>query len=161
MQPQRIEVEESLNQLSRYMDGLFRVPGIGWKFGLDALVGFIPGAGDIATSLVSFYILIAAVRYRVPKITLLRMALNIAIDYLLGVIPLVGDVLDFAWRSNKMNMELLRTRAAVSADEAKHGRASDWLFVLGLLVILIGLLLGSIALGAFLLYYVLKNTPLI
>src|SRR3712207_9278015 len=79
----RAEVEESLEQLSRWMDGLFRIPGTGWRFGLDALVGLVPGVGDIATTAVSFYILASGVRYRVPKVTLLRMGLNIAVDYLL------------------------------------------------------------------------------
>jgi hypothetical protein len=90
-------VDKSLERLSWLMDDLFRVPVLGWRFGLDALVGLIPGFGDTATSLVSFYILISAVRYRVPKITLLRMAFNIAIDYVIGSLPLVGDVADAWW----------------------------------------------------------------
>ncbi len=49
----RVEVEQSLNQLSRWMDGLFRIPGVGWRFGLDAIVGLVPGVGDLATSAVS------------------------------------------------------------------------------------------------------------
>ena len=72
-----VEIENSLDQISKWMDGLFRIPGVGWRFGLDALVGLIPGVGDTATTLVSFYILAAGVRYRVPKITLLRMAANL------------------------------------------------------------------------------------
>jgi hypothetical protein len=97
------------------MDDLFRVPVLGWRFGLDALIGLIPGFGDTATSLVSFYILAAAVRYRVPKITLLRMGLNIALDYVVGSLPIVGDVADAWWKSNQMNVELLKKRATVSA----------------------------------------------
>jgi len=81
-----VEVEKSLDQLSFLMDGLFRIPGVGWRFGLDAMIGLVPGIGDTATTVVSIYILTAAVRYRVPKITLLRMGLNIGIDYLLGVV---------------------------------------------------------------------------
>ena len=98
--PQTVEVEKGLERLSYLLDGLFRVPGTHWRFGLDALVGLIPGVGDAATSLASFYILAAGVRYRVPKDTLLRMGINIAIDYLIGVIPVVGDMFDFAWKSN-------------------------------------------------------------
>src|SRR5258705_11468840 len=82
-------VESSLERLGWLMDDLFRVPVLGWRFGLDALIGLIPGLGDTATSLVSFYILAAAVRYRVPKITLLRMGLNICLDYALWSLPLV------------------------------------------------------------------------
>jgi hypothetical protein len=148
---ERAEVERSLEQLSRAMDGLFRIPGTGWRIGLDALVGLIPGVGDFATTAVSLYILAAGVRYRVPKVTLLRMASNIAVDYLLGSVPVVGDIFDAAWKSNQMNVELLKRRASVSAEEAKHGRTSDWLFlgviVLGLLV----LFAGSVALSLWLL----------
>ncbi len=146
-----VEVEQSLEQLSRWMDGLFRIPGLGWRFGLDALVGFIPGVGDTATALVSFYILAAGVRYRVPKITLLRMGFNIGIDYLLGAVPVVGDLFDFAWKSNQMNVELLRQRATVTADEARKGRVGDWLFVGVIILVLLALLFGSIALSIYLL----------
>lgn len=140
------EVEESLETLSRWLDDLIRIPGVGWRFGLDSLVGLIPGVGDTATTLVSFYILASAVRYRVPKVTILRMALNIAIDYLVGIVPVVGDLFDFAWKSNKMNMELLKSRATVTAEEAKRGaRTSDWLFVGGIIVVLLMILFGSIA----------------
>jgi len=147
----KAEVEQSLDKLSHLMDGLFRIPGVGWRFGLDALVGLIPGVGDTATSLVSFYILAAGVRYRVPKVTLLRMGLNIGVDYVLGSIPLVGDLFDFAWKSNEMNVELLRQRATVTAAEAKKGRTSDWLFVGVIILILLALLAGSIVLSLYLL----------
>jgi hypothetical protein len=147
----RAEVERSLDQLSLLMDGLFRIPGTGWRVGLDAIVGLIPGVGDFATTAVSLYILAAGVRYRVPKVTLLRMAANIGVDYLIGMIPVVGDLFDAAWKSNQMNVELVRRRASVSAGEAATGRASDWLF-LGVLVIgLLALLAGSIAVSLWLL----------
>src|SRR4051812_34113377 len=80
----KVEVEESLERLSWLLDDLFRVPVLGWRIGLDALVGLIPGIGDTATTLASLYILTSAVRYRVPKITLLRMGMNLGIDYALG-----------------------------------------------------------------------------
>lgn len=133
------------------MDDVFRVPVLGWRFGLDALLGLIPGLGDTSTSLVSFYILAAAVRYRVPKITMLRMGLNIGFDYIIGSLPLVGDVADAWWKSNRMNLELLRKRATVSAAEARSGRASDWLFVGGIIAVLIVLAIGSFALSIYIL----------
>ncbi len=126
-------VDKSLERLSWLMDDLFRVPVLGWRFGLDALIGLIPGIGDTATSVVSFYILVAAVRYRVPKITLLRMALNIAIDYGVGLLPVVGDLADAWWKSNHMNVELLRKRATGDAGSA---RLSDWIFVGGIIAVL-------------------------
>jgi hypothetical protein len=150
--PEPVEVERSLDRLSHLLDGLFRIPGTGWRFGLDAVVGLIPGVGDAVTSLASFYILAAGVRYRVPKVTLLRMGMNIGIDFLLGAVPLVGDLFDFAWKSNEMNMELIRKRATVkSATEAQEARKSDWVFVGLIILVLIGLLVGSIFVAAYIL----------
>lgn len=136
----QIEIEESLDTLSHYLDGLFKVPGTGWRFGLDSLIGLIPNVGDISTSLVSFYILIAGVRYGVPKITLVRMAFNIGLDYVVGAIPFIGDAFDFFWKSNKQNMELIRERGAGRG----KGTTSDWIFVIAIILILLGILAGSI-----------------
>src|SRR2546423_13524205 len=149
--PRSVKVDESLERLSWLMDDFIRVPGLGWRFGLDAIVGLIPGFGDTATSLVSFYILASAVRYRVPKVTLLRMGLNIGIDYLLGSLPLVGDFFDAWWKSNQKNVALLSKRATVSADEARKGTLSDWLFV-GLIIVLLAFLaLGAAVVSVYLL----------
>lgn len=153
----QIEVEKSLDQLSFYLDDLFRIPGVGWRFGLDALIGLVPNVGDTLTSFASFYILVAGVRYGVPKITLLRMAFNIAVDYLVGSIPFIGDAFDFVWKANKMNMNLIRTRAA---GEGK-GKTSDYVFVFGLIGVLILILIGSIVVSGFIIYYVLTSRPLI
>ena len=143
-------IDKHLERLGWLMDDVFRVPVLGWRFGLDALLGLIPGLGDTSTSIVSFYILAAAVRYRVPKITLLRMGVNIAFDYVIGSLPVVGDVADAWWKSNRMNLDLLRKRATVSAAEARSGRASDWLFVGGIIAALTLLALGSFAISIYL-----------
>jgi len=145
------DVDASLERLSWLMDDLFRIPGLNWRFGLDALVGLIPGFGDTATSLVSFYILVGAVRYRVPKITLLRMGLNLALDYLLGSLPLVGDLFDAWWKSNHRNLDLLRERATVTGEAAREGQLSDWLFVAVIILGLIGLAVGSAVVSFYLL----------
>lgn len=155
----RAEVERSLEQLSHWLDGLFRVPGTGWRFGLDALVGLVPGVGDFATTAVSFYILAAGVRYRVPKATLLRMGLNIGIDYLVGALPVVGDLFDAYWKANQKNVELLRRRASVSAEEARRGRLSDWLFVGAIMLALLLLLVGAVTVSLYLLSLVFRNVP--
>lgn len=148
---QPIKIDERLDRLSWLMDDLIRVPGLGWRFGLDAIVGLIPGFGDTATTLVSFYILASAVRYRVPKVTLLRMGMNIGIDYLVGSLPLVGDIFDAWWKSNQMNVELLSKRATVSASEARKGKLSDWLFVGLIILLLAGLAVGAAAVSVYLL----------
>jgi hypothetical protein len=149
-----IKIDESLERLSWLMDDLIRIPGLNWRIGLDALVGLIPGFGDTATSLVSFYILASAVRYRVPKVTLLRMGVNLGIDYLVGSLPFVGDLFDAWWKSNQRNVELLNKRATVSADEAREGKISDWLFVGLIILLLIGIVLGAAAVSIYLLLQV-------
>jgi hypothetical protein len=150
--PQQANVEKGLDRLGWLMDDLFRVPVLGWRFGLDALIGLVPGLGDTSTALVSFYILAAAVRYRVPKITMLRMGLNIGIDYLFGSLPLVGDLADAWWKSNRKNLDLLKRRATVSAEEARSGNASDWLFVGVMILALVALAIASATVSVYLLY---------
>jgi hypothetical protein len=149
----KIEIEEGLETLSTYLDGLFRVPGTGWKFGLDSLIGLVPNVGDTLTSFASFYILIAGVRYGVPKITLLRMAFNIGLDYLVGSIPVVGDAFDFFWKANKQNMDLIRERATGTG----QGTTGDYLFVGLIILALIGLLIGSILVSLFVIGWFFKE----
>jgi hypothetical protein len=91
------------------------------------------------------------VRYGVPKITILRMGLNIGIDYAVGSLPVVGDLFDAWWKSNQMNVALVRKRATVSASEARQGKLSDWLFVAAIIVVLAGLAIGAAALSVYLL----------
>jgi hypothetical protein len=145
------KVDTSIEQLSWLMDDLFRIPVLGWRFGLDALIGLVPGFGDTATSLVSFYILVAGVRQGVPKITLLRMGLNIAFDYVVGSLPVIGDVADAWWKSNHKNIDLLKKRATVSSEEARSGKISDWLFVGGIVLGLVALAIGSAFVSIYLL----------
>ena len=152
-----VEVEKGLDDLSRYLDGLFRIPGTGWRFGLDAIIGLVPNVGDTLTSLASFYILFAGVRYGVPKITLLRMAFNIGLDYLVGSIPFIGDAFDFFWRANKQNMDLIRERATGK----DKGTTSDYIFIFGLIGFLILLLIASIIASGVILYYVFRSLPLV
>lgn len=144
----QIEIEEGLENLSHYLDGLFRIPGTGWRFGLDSLIGLIPNVGDTITSFASFYILLAGVRYGVPKITLLRMAFNIGLDYLVGTIPFIGDAFDFVWKANKQNMDLIRTRATGKG----NGTTSDYIFVFGIIGFLILLLIGSILVSLYVIW---------
>lgn len=152
-QQKQVKIDKSLDELSRYLDGLFRVPGTEWRFGLDSLVGLIPNVGDTLTVLPSFYILVAGVRYGVPKITLLRMAFNIGLDYVVGMIPFVGDAFDFVWKANNQNMNLIRTRAAGHG----KGTTSDYVFVFGLMGLLLAILVGSVLASVFVLWWLLAN----
>ncbi len=89
------------------MDSRFHVPGTNWRFGLDGLVGLIPGIGDAAGTLVSLYILAEAWRLGVRKRTIGRMIGNIALDSLIGAVPVAGDLFDFVWQSNARNLRLI------------------------------------------------------
>ena len=143
----RIEIEDGLESLSKYLDDWVKIPVVGWRFGLDAIIGLIPNVGDTVTSLASFYILVAGVRYGVPKITLLRMAFNIGLDYVVGAIPLVGDAFDFVWKANKQNMDLIRERGTGKG----AGTTGDYIFVFGIIALLIGILAASIFVSLYIL----------
>jgi len=160
LRPSAVQIEHELEVLTQLMDNQFRVPIVDWRFGFNAIIDLIPEFGDIATTLVALYILVSAVRYRVPKITLLRMGINIGIYFLVGVVPFFGYLFDVWWKPNVRNLGLLRRRATVSADQAKRARRSDWLFV-GLIVgAIVALFFGSISLTIFLWWYVATHLQL-
>ena len=153
LRPTGIQIERELEIISQLMDNQFRVPVLGWRFGLNAIIDLIPEFGDVATTIVALYILASAARYRVPRITLLRMGMNIAIYFVGGLVPFAGDLFAMWWKPNIRNINLLRRRATVSAEEARRGRTSDWLFVALIIGGLLGLLFVSIALTGFVLWY--------
>ena len=115
LRPTNIQIERELEVLGQIMDNQFRIPVLDWRFGLNAIIDLIPQFGDVATTIVALYILVSAVRYRVPKITLLRMALNIAIYFVVGAIPFAGYLFAVWWKPNIRNLKLLHRRATVSA----------------------------------------------
>ncbi|MBE9051969.1 DUF4112 domain-containing protein [Nostocales cyanobacterium LEGE 11386] len=96
-----------LRQISRILDKIFTIPGTPIHLGLDPIIGFIPIGGDFLGFILSSYIIIEAARLGVPKTTLSRMLLNIIIDSLVGTIPAIGDLFDFAWTANEYNIKLL------------------------------------------------------
>jgi hypothetical protein len=95
-----------LKRLSNLLDSRYRVPGTTWRFGLDGIVGLIPGIGDTASALVSLYIVAEAWRLGVRKRTIARMLGNVALDSLIGAVPVAGDLFDFIWKSNAKNLRL-------------------------------------------------------
>lgn len=157
LRPSKVQIERELEVFGEIMDNQFQLPVLGWRFGLNAIIDLIPEFGDIATTLVALYILVSAVRYRVPKITLFRMGLNIAIYFVVGVLPFAGYAFDVWWKPNIRNLNLLRQRATVSAADAKRGRASDWWFVGGIVGGVVMILMGSIALTIFFWWYILSR----
>jgi hypothetical protein len=161
LRPQTVQIERELEVLSQIMDNQFRIPVLGWRFGMNAIIDLIPQFGDVATTIVALYVLVSAVRYRVPKITLLRMGMNIAIYFVGGLVPLAGDLFGAWWKPNIRNINLLRRRATVSAAEAKQGRTSDWIFVALIAGGLLALLFGSVALMLFFFWYLATHMQLV
>jgi hypothetical protein len=98
---------DDLRQLADWLDTRFVVPGTGIRFGLDALIGLLPGIGDLITTALGGYILVRAHELGAPKVLLARMGGNLAIDSIVGAVPLFGDLFDIAFRSHKRNVTLL------------------------------------------------------
>ncbi len=136
------------------MDSVFRVPGLGIRFGLDSIIGLVPGLGDTVTSFVSLYILNVASRLGVPRVTLIRMAANIAIDFAVGSVPLLGDVFDVYWKANQKNVELVRRHTLAPPTEKRRACAGDWFFFACLTGSLILLVIGSIVTAYFVLTWI-------
>jgi hypothetical protein len=143
--PGQGDVVRHLDGLARLMDDLVRIPGLGLRVGLDPIIGLIPGVGDVATSVMSFAILIGAAYAGVPKVTLFRMGLNVALDMTIGALPFFGDLFDVWWKSNQRNMALLRRATPAAGQVARRGTSSDWAFVGAVISALFALLIGVIA----------------
>ncbi len=133
----RGQLEPLFKWLAVVMDEFLRFPGTRFRFGLDPLIGLLPGFGDIASALVSALTLIYAARCGLPRILLARMSLNIFINEFVGIIPGIGDAFSFWFKSNVRNYRLLQEHLETPG----QSRKSDWVFVsivLGFLVLLVG-----------------------
>jgi hypothetical protein len=104
----RYERIARLDALASLLDTAFILPGTNVRFGLDALIGLVPGIGDAITTAMSLYIVHEARQLGAPSHVIIRMLANIALDGFVGAVPLVGDAFDVMWRSNRRNMRLLR-----------------------------------------------------
>jgi hypothetical protein len=133
-----------ISLLARWLDNAFRVPGLGVRFGWDAILGLIPGLGDAATSVVSLYILRRAQQLGASRATLARMGLNVALDAVVGTLPLVGDLFDLYWKANLRNAALLERHVAASPGEIRSLRKRDRAFVTGLIAGIAALLVTSL-----------------
>jgi hypothetical protein len=115
-----------VRQLVLLMDSAFRVPGTEFRIGLDPILGLLlPGIGDVLGALPSLLLVALATERGVPPVIVLRMLLNIALDSLVGAVPLFGDVFDAAFRSNQLNLTLLERHAGVR----RRPRFTDYLVV--------------------------------
>jgi hypothetical protein len=148
---------ETVRGLVRVLDTAIRIPGTGIRFGLDALIGLVPGVGDLAGAALSGLVVLAALRARVPAAVLLQMLLNVGIDMAIGAVPLAGDLFDFAWRANSRNLALLERATGDPRGTRRSSAAVVGAVLVGLLLLLaagvwlavvVGRALLSLATGA-------------
>lgn len=135
-----------LDRLAQVLDDGFAIPGTNLRFGLDPIIGLLPGFGDAIGALLSFVFVFAGWRRGLPGITLLRMVVNIGVDSIAGTLPIFGDLFDFYWKSNRMNYNLLRRHAL--KPHVNH-TWRDWTFLWLIFFILVAMALLPLAvLGA-------------
>jgi hypothetical protein len=140
-----------VRRLARLLDAQFRVPGTDWRFGIDALIGLVPGVGDVIGVALSAYIIFFAARQGVSMATLVRMMINVGIEALFGAVPLVGDLFDAAFKANLRNIALLEREVA-----AGQPLATSRLVSFGVVALLAALIVGAGVLGVAVLAAVLS-----
>ena len=139
---------DRLRAITRLFDSAFEVPGTRWRFGVDALFGLVPGLGDIAGALVAVYALHVARALRAPREIQLHMLGNIALDALIGTVPVIGDLFDFVFKAQTRNLALLD--AWVGAPERTATRSRRGLLLLPIAVLTVFILLTVF--GIYMLY---------
>ena len=117
--------DRTLQQLEILLDEAFRVPGTGIRFGIDGIIGLVPGFGDVLAGILSLIIPLAAWIRGVPYVTLVRMAVNLGIGVLVGSIPIFGDIFDIAWKANRRNYQLLVRHIG----QPHRHTGKDWAFL--------------------------------
>jgi len=136
---------DALRRWARIFDSAFRIPGTQITFGIDPILGLVPGLGDVASPVFSLLFIWHGFRLGVPKVVLARMVLNVLIDTGVGAIPVIGDLFDFGWKANAWNLALLERHAM----PGRPATSADYLFVtLCALVIVIAALLPILLLFA-------------
>jgi hypothetical protein len=130
--------------LARLLDDLIRIPGTNIGIGLDPIIGLIPGLGDVLGGLMSSYILLVAGREGVPTSVLFRMLGNIALDSLVGVVPLVGDLFDFGVKANRRNVDLLDRYLAAPSETKAASRGIVALIVLAAILLVVGIIAAGV-----------------
>lgn len=116
---------EHLDYIAALLDDIFRIPGTKIRFGLDALIGWIPGVGDAMTGVASFLIVFASWRRGAKGVTLARMIANVLLETAIGAVPVAGDVFHVIWKANRRNYRLLLREK----EEPGASTRRDWLFL--------------------------------
>ena len=153
MHESHVRTLAALRKWSVLLDSAFQVPGTKLRFGLDPILGLIPGLGDLTTPVFAALLLLHAVRMRIPRIVQLRMLINAAIDLLIGLVPVVGDFFDFGWKANVRNLALLERHA----HPGLRPTTGDWIFVL----LIVGALIALAVIPVMLTAWLLSRFPLV
>ena len=127
----------ALRHTARLLDSAFEVPGTSYRIGLDPILGLVPGIGDLVSPLFTIGVLWQGRDLGIPRVVQVRMLGNVLLDALVGAVPLLGDLFDFAWKANEKNYALLE----IHAEEERAPSGGDWLFV----TLLTGLVLVTAA----------------
>jgi hypothetical protein len=133
---------KGIEMLSKLMDSQFTIPGTNIKFGLDSLIGLIPGIGDFSTFIVSGYMVHVLAQNGASGNVLARMILNIIVDALFGSIPVLGDIFDIGFKANQKNMQLMRAHYT----EGRH-RGGAWKVIIPVLLLVLCMVAGLVWLG--------------
>jgi len=140
-----------LRMITQLFDQAFGIPGTKWRFGLDALFGLVPGLGDIAGALVAVYAMQVARQLNAPPVVRLHMLSNIALDALIGMVPLAGDLFDFAFKAQTRNLALLDAYLATPHQAARRSRRGMLLIAIATIIVFATLS----ALGLWMIYLLL------
>jgi Domain of unknown function (DUF4112) len=133
-----------LRSISDLWDRAFGIPGTKWRVGLESLVGLLPVGGDVVGLGISIYILWQVVQFNLPKTILVRMVVNIAIDALVGSVPILGDLFDVTWKANTKNVNLLESHLQQPSQSRRADRRFLWLLFGGLLLALVVLTIVAV-----------------
>ena len=144
---------EHLDYIAALLDDMFRIPGTNIRFGLDALIGWVPGIGDALTGMASFLIIFASWRRGVAMVTLARMVANVVLETVIGAIPVAGDVFHIVWKANRRNYRLLIREK----EQPRVNTRRDWMFLLLILLMVI----AGIAIPIALLVWLLRAHPIV
>jgi hypothetical protein len=131
------QAKKEIRRMSEILDSEFQLP-FGWRIGWDGIIGLIPGFGDVATNLMSFYILYRAAWLGCPPSVILRMGLNVLIDNLVDTIPIIGNIFDFMWKSNLKNVQLMEQYLARPHQTVTHSRAIVLATVFFIFAVMVG-----------------------
>ena len=127
-------VEARIRRVTNILDELVPIPGTGYRFGVDPIIGLIPVVGDVLGAVVGLWVIGEATRFGVPRIVVARMTVNLLVDLAVGIIPFVGDILDFVSRSNSRNIELFKTHAL----DPGASTAGHQAFFAGVILVVLG-----------------------